>query len=141
MDRPFSRIVRGILPLLPIAPAIVVAVGITTAVVIAVLGISQLQQTSDDAAMLRAAALTGTLAARLRSTALEDRSELLSRAARRSATEILLVQQQDGQIAVRLHPPCSTVQRPARNDVAASTNGARNSPKIGPWPPFGTTHR
>jgi signal transduction histidine kinase len=84
---------------LPIAPAIVVVVGITTAVVIALLGISQLQAASDDGATLRADALTATLAARLGPTAPEDRGEILGRAARRSAAEILLVDR-DGQILV-----------------------------------------
>jgi signal transduction histidine kinase len=88
---------RAGLPLLPTAPAIVVVVGITTAVMIAFLGISQLQQTSDAAMNLRAQVISATLAARLRVAAVEDRSELLSRAARKSGAEILLVDQ-DGQI-------------------------------------------
>ena len=52
------------------------------ALVIAVLGISQLQATGDDAATLRADALSAALAARLGVTAPEDRAELLGRAAR-----------------------------------------------------------
>jgi hypothetical protein len=64
----FRRFPRGILPLSPIAPAIVVVVGITAAVAIAVLGISQLQATSDDAAQLQAQVLAGSLAARRRSS-------------------------------------------------------------------------
>src|SRR5262245_45077160 len=63
--RLFSPVPRGNLPILPIAPAVVVLVGITTALVIAVLGISQLQATGDDAARLRVDALSATLAARL----------------------------------------------------------------------------
>jgi signal transduction histidine kinase len=87
------------LPLLPVAPAIVVVVGLTTAVVIAVLGISQLQATGDDAATLRAGVLAATLAARLGPSSVEDRADILGRAARRSAAEILLVDR-DGQIVV-----------------------------------------
>jgi signal transduction histidine kinase len=106
----FTTSLRGALPLLPIAPAIVLVVGLTTALVIAVLGISQLQATGDDAAKLRAEALAATLAARLGSTA-EDRSELLGRAARRSAAEILLVDR-DGSILVN-----ESFGKPTREDV------------------------
>jgi signal transduction histidine kinase len=109
--RVFSTSPRAVLPLLPVAPAIVVVVGITTALVIAVLGISQLQATGDDAATLRADALSATLAARLGATALEDRAELLGRAARRSAAEILLVDR-DGQIVVN-----ESFEKPSRDDV------------------------
>jgi signal transduction histidine kinase len=90
---------RGVLPLLPIAPAIVVVVGITTAVVIAFLGIAQLQVTNDEAMSLRAQAISATLAARLKTTAVDDRSELLNHAARKSGAEILLVDQ-DGTIVI-----------------------------------------
>jgi signal transduction histidine kinase len=102
---------RGNLPLLPIAPAIVVLVGITTAVVIAVLGISQLQGTADDAANLRAEVLSATLAARLDAAAVEDRADVVGRAARRSAAEILLVDR-DGQVLVN-----ESFGRPTRDDV------------------------
>lgn len=93
------RLPRFTWPILPLAPAIVIVVGITTAVVIALLGLSQLQQTSDEASSLRAAVLSATLAARLGSTAASDASEVVGRAARRTAAEILLVQS-DGQILV-----------------------------------------
>jgi signal transduction histidine kinase len=102
---------RGNLPLLPIAPAIVVVVGITTALVIAVLGISQLQATGDDAARLRADVLSATLAARLGASSAEDGGELLGRAARRSAAEILLVDR-EGQILVN-----ESFEKPTREDV------------------------
>jgi signal transduction histidine kinase len=87
---------RG-LPLVPIAPAIVVLVGIALAVAIAWFGIAQLARASDSASALRSAALASTLAARLRSTPLEGRAELLERAARRTGAELLLVEQ-SGQI-------------------------------------------
>ena len=90
---------RGDLPLLPIAPAIVVVIGILTAVAIGLLGITQLQQTSDEAASLRAEVIAGTLAARMKTTATEDRGELIGRAARRSAAEVLLVDR-DGQVLI-----------------------------------------
>ncbi|APR84854.1 Two component sensor kinase [Minicystis rosea] len=97
--------------MLPIAPAIVVLVGISTAIVIAVLGISQLQTTADDAARLRADALSTTLAARLDAAPAEEQPELLGRAARRSAAELLLVDR-DGQIVVN-----ESFQKPTRDDV------------------------
>lgn len=105
------RIPRGVLPILPIAPVIVVIVGITTAVVIAFLGISQLQETNDEAARSRAEAISATIAARLRSTAVEDRAEVIGRAWRRSAAEILLVDQ-DGQILVN-----ESYGNPSREEV------------------------
>ncbi len=111
MAKSFQRFPRGILPLLPIAPVIVVAVGVSIAAAIAVLGIAQLRVTSDEDASLRADALAAALAARLRTTAIEDRPELLGRAARRSAAELMLVQQ-DGQIVVN-----ETFGKPSRDEV------------------------
>jgi len=90
---------RFVLPLLPIAPLIVGVVGLSTAVALAFLGISQLQETSDGAARLRAEALSATLAARIHHAQFEERPEIIGRAARRTAAEILLVDQ-NGQILV-----------------------------------------
>ncbi|MGK3968696.1 sensor histidine kinase [Sorangium sp. So ce118] len=84
---------RGTTPLVPLAPAIVIVVGIATAVAIAVIGISQLAKMSDQAASLRAEVLAATLVARLRGTAEGERTELLGQAARRAGSEILLVEQ------------------------------------------------
>src|SRR5262249_9356003 len=61
--------------------------------------ISQLQKTSDEGMSVRAQVISATLAARLRSASAEDRSELLSQAARKSGAEILVVDQ-DGTILV-----------------------------------------
>ncbi|AKT43357.1 sensor histidine kinase [Chondromyces crocatus] len=94
-----ARWPRGSLPLVPLAPAIVVIVGVTTAVIIALLGSGQLKKTSDQASALRAEVLAATLAARLRSTPLEEQAELVGRAARRSASEIL-VTDQTGQVLI-----------------------------------------
>jgi signal transduction histidine kinase len=99
MPRSTSQLSRGGLPLLPIAPGIVIIVGIATAVAIGQLGLRQLARTSDDASALRAEALAASLAARLRSTTPEERAEIVGRAARRSGSEILLVEQ-SGQILV-----------------------------------------
>jgi signal transduction histidine kinase len=89
----------------------VIAVGIATAVAIALLGINQLGKTSDQAAGLRAEVLAATLAARLRATPLEERSEVVGRAARRSASEILLVEQ-SGQVLVN-----ETFGSPGKDDI------------------------
>jgi signal transduction histidine kinase len=99
------------MPLVPLAPAIVIVVGIATAVAIALLGIGQLGRTSDQAASLRAEVLAATVAARLRATPLEERLDVVGRAARRSASEILLVEQ-GGQLLVN-----ETFGAPAADDV------------------------
>ncbi len=101
---------RG-LPLRALAPAVVLLVGIATALAIGALGVVQLQRTSDDASGLRAVALCRTLAARLRSTANEDRSEVIDRAARRSAAEMLLVRQ-DGTIEAN-----ATLRAPDKGEI------------------------
>ncbi len=81
------------LPLVPLGPALVVVTAILAAVAIALLGVGQLAVTSDAAAAERAEVLAATLGARLRATPLEGRTEVLDRAARRSAAELLLVDQ------------------------------------------------
>ncbi|WP_437598018.1 sensor histidine kinase [Sorangium sp. So ce590] len=83
---------RGTMPLVPLAPAIVIVVGIATAVAIALIGIRQLAKMSDQAASLRAEVLAATLSARLPGTADAERTELLGQAARRAGSEILLVE-------------------------------------------------
>ena len=120
------RVPRGDLPLLPIAPAIVVVVGILTAVAIGLLGITQLQSTSDEAAGLRANVIAATLGARLRATAkAEERSEIIGRAARRSAAEILLVDE-TGRVVVN-----ESFGNPTKSEVSqllgAGTGEARTA--------------
>lgn len=92
---------------------LVAVLGVATAVVIAVLGITQLSQTSDAAAAERAEVLAATISARIRNTALEDREEVLARAAQRSATELLLVDQ-DGLIVIN-----QSYSSPAPKDVVS----------------------
>lgn len=89
-----------------LAPAIVVVLGIATAVMVGWLGVSHLRAQSDRAASLRAELLATTMAERVRSTPLEERFALIERAARRSGAELLLVGQ-DGGILVdgTLGPP------------------------------------
>ena len=80
-------------------PILVVVTALVAAVAIALLGVGQLQVTSDAAAAERAEVLAATLGARLRATPQEGSGEVLDRAARRSAAELLLVDQA-GQIIV-----------------------------------------
>ncbi|MEZ4313590.1 MAG: HAMP domain-containing sensor histidine kinase [Polyangiaceae bacterium] len=87
------------LPLVPMGPVLVVVIAVLAAFAIALIGVSQLGATSDRAAAERAEVLAVALAARLRATAQEGRTEVLDRAARRSAAEILLVDQ-TGQVIV-----------------------------------------
>ena len=87
------------LPLVPLGPVLVVLIAVLAAAAIALIGVAQLAATSDKAAAERAEVLAAVLAARLRATAQEGRTEVLDRAARRSAAEILLVDQ-TGQVVV-----------------------------------------
>jgi signal transduction histidine kinase len=80
----------------PVAPAIVAVIGIAAAVVIVLLGVAQLQRTSDDAASLRARALATTTAARLSAVGPDAYAALLERLTRRSGAEILLVERPSG---------------------------------------------
>ncbi len=78
-------------PLLPLTPGIVASIGILIAVLISLIAARQLQHTSDEASALRSRALAGALAARMRSMGPEERDMFLSLAARRSGTELILV--------------------------------------------------
>lgn len=84
---------RRPLPLTPLAPAIVLCAGVAMAIALVVAGVGELRRTSDAEARHRAETLALVLATRLRSVALEDRAELLARAARGASTELLLVTQ------------------------------------------------
>ncbi len=93
---------RGIfygLPLMPLGPVLLAVIAILSAFAIALTGVAQLATTSDTVAAERATVLATTLAARLRATPSEGRNEVVDRAARRSAAELLLVDQR-GQIIV-----------------------------------------
>ncbi|MBK8251312.1 MAG: HAMP domain-containing histidine kinase [Polyangiaceae bacterium] len=99
------------MPLVSLGPVLVVVIAVVAAVAIALIGVSQLATTSDLAASERASVLASALAARLRSTAQEGRIEVLDRAARRSAAELLLVDQ-TGQIVVN-----ESFGSPSRDEV------------------------
>lgn len=114
-------------PLLPIAPSVVAIIAAATAITIALVGARQLQRTSDSAAAARSEVLAATIAARLRSTALEDRPEVLGDAARRSGAEILLVDQSG---AVRVDRSLSQLTREEVLHLLVEAEGATES-KLG----------
>ncbi|MBX3182322.1 MAG: HAMP domain-containing histidine kinase [Polyangiaceae bacterium] len=93
-------------PLSPFVPLLVWLLSSLVAALIVIVGVRDLRRQSDEAASLRAQVLSEALAARVRATSLEDRHQVLERAARRSGAELLLVNQ-DGAIAVdsSLSPP------------------------------------
>src|SRR6185437_12961155 len=86
-------------------------VGLGAALLIAIIGVSQLQATSDEGARRAADALAATLAARLGATANADAAGLLKRAVRVSSAELLLVDR-DGQVIVN-----ESFEKPSREDV------------------------
>ncbi|MFO0549271.1 MAG: HAMP domain-containing sensor histidine kinase [Polyangiaceae bacterium] len=90
---------RRRLPLYPIAPLIVVVIGLATAATLVGLALTQIRRTSDREAQHRADVVATTMAARLRYTALEDRGPFIAQAAQGSGTELMLVTQ-DGQTVV-----------------------------------------
>lgn len=85
-----QRIRQTRLPLVPLLPAIVLVVGVTTAIAAGFLGLAHLRSTSDNIATDRAEVLAATLAARIRATALADHPAVVRRAARRSGAEVLI---------------------------------------------------
>ncbi len=84
---------RRQVPFLVLAPSLVVAFGVLSAVLMAALGVHELSRQSDQAAEVRARLLALTIAERLRATPGEDRRALVERAARRSGAEFLLTAQ------------------------------------------------
>jgi len=85
------RLARDGLPLLPLTPALIVIVGVAVAFAITLVGLADLRRASDGASSLRAQALASTLAARLRVTGSEDRTEVVEAAARGTYADILLI--------------------------------------------------
>jgi signal transduction histidine kinase len=97
------------LPLLPMAPAVVLAVGFAVAVTVTLAGVADLRRASDEAASLRAVAIANTLASRLRVTGSEDRADVVEQARRGTESDILLIDQY-GNVVVdaSVNPPNKT---------------------------------
>lgn len=82
-----------------LAPTLVVVLGIAVAAIMALLGFLQLRAHADEAIALKARVLSVTLAERLRAADASDRGAVVDKAARRSSTELLLVDQ-SGRVVV-----------------------------------------
>ena len=82
-----------------LAPTLVVVLGIAVASIMALFGFLQLRAHADEAVALRAKVLALTLAERLRAADPVDRPAIVEKAARRSSTELLLVEQ-NGHVVV-----------------------------------------
>ena len=81
----------AIWPLLPLAPAVVLVLGIAVAVAIGALGLSNLATESDHHAAARADLLVATIAARIAPMSIEERLETLQGAARKTGAELVVV--------------------------------------------------
>jgi signal transduction histidine kinase len=84
-------------PLLPLAPAIVILVGLAVAVAVGLFGVANLAAASDDHAAARAELLASTLAARLSQLPTPLWLETMQRAARKTGAELVVVTR-DGQV-------------------------------------------
>jgi signal transduction histidine kinase len=78
-------------PLLPLAPAIVILVGLAVAVATGLFGVSNLATASDDHAAARAELLATTLAGRLSRLPNSEWLEVMRRAARKTGAEFVIV--------------------------------------------------
>lgn len=82
---------RAAWPLLPLAPAVVLLLGVVVAVAIGARGISNLATDSDEHAGARADLLAATLAARISRLPADERLEMLQGAARKTGAEFVVV--------------------------------------------------
>lgn len=88
--------------MLPLAPAVVVLVGVSIAVLMLLFGLAQLRQTSDEGALTRSKVLARVLAARVRPVAAEDRAFVVEALAQRTGVDLLLTNQQGELLAETL---------------------------------------
>ena len=85
-----APLMRRAWPLLPLAPAVVLVLGVAIAIAIGFFGIDQLARASDDHAVARADLLASTLGARLARMAPGDRLAMIKTAARGTQAEFLI---------------------------------------------------
>jgi signal transduction histidine kinase len=90
-------------PFVPLAPLVVVFVGLAVALGIGLVGLDHLARAGDEHAGARADLLASTVAARLAQLPVDRRLEATQLAARRSAAELLVVQTPAGGDARILH--------------------------------------
>jgi signal transduction histidine kinase len=107
-------------PLLPLAPAVVILVGLAAAVAIGVFGVSSLAAASDEHAATRAALLASTLAARLAQLPRSERLEAMQRAARKTGAELIVVSPRGD---VVLDASLGTPERSALEQVVRGQSG------------------
>lgn len=112
-------------PLLPLAPAIVVVVGIAVATAIGVVGVDSLRRASDERTSAFADVVCASLAARLEKTPAspaEQRLEVMRVASRRTGTELLLVSSQgDVLLDASLGPPDKATLKQLLERVSGET--------------------
>lgn len=82
-----------------LAPSLVIFLGVTVAGLMAFLGFLEIDDRGDEALALRSRALATTLATRVRALPPADRQAFLTEAARRSGSELLLVDQKGHVVA------------------------------------------
>jgi signal transduction histidine kinase len=82
---------RRVLPLLPLAPAVVILVGLAVAFAIGIFGLDHLATASDEHAAERAELFAATVAARVGSLPRAERLEAMQLAARKTGAEYLVV--------------------------------------------------
>jgi signal transduction histidine kinase len=81
----------GAWPLLPLAPAVVVVLGLAVGIAIGLFGVSNLSAASDEHAAARAELLASALGARLSHLPASERLEAMKRAARKTGAEFVVV--------------------------------------------------
>jgi signal transduction histidine kinase len=95
---PIGEGTRATLPLLPLAPAVVLLLGIAIAAAIGALGLSNLATQSDRHAAARADLLAATLAVRIAPMSVEERLETLQGAARKTGAELMVITPEGGAV-------------------------------------------
>jgi signal transduction histidine kinase len=95
---------RGV-PLVPLAPLAVTCIALVAALSIAGVASDSMQRSSDELLELRAKTVAAALAARLRASPSEERSELLAQAAARSGTGYALIDESSGVVTVHGDAP------------------------------------
>jgi signal transduction histidine kinase len=78
-------------PLLPLAPAVVVVLGLAVGIAIGLFGVSNLATASDEHAAARAELLASALGARINHLPASERLEAMQRAARKTGAEFVVV--------------------------------------------------
>jgi signal transduction histidine kinase len=107
-------------PLLPLAPATVILVGLAVAMAIGVFGVSNLATASDDHAAARAQLLASSLGARVSELPREERLEAMQRAARKTGAEFVVVSREGETI---LDASLGMSDRPALKRVVVVASG------------------